>query len=94
MKKKIITVEEFFRLKLMFSGSQEDKELAWEIYDNAYEDKVILNQLMAKALMFEDRQQFIDGVKFEFIANSKNLYAFISAESIEEIYKDILNKLL
>jgi len=94
MKKKIITVEEFFRLKQMFSGGQEDKELAWEIFDNTYEDKIILSQLMAKALMFKNRQQFIDAVKFEFIADSKKLYAFIEAESFNHIYMDILKKLL
>ncbi len=87
-------MEEFFKLKEMFSGTEEDKVIAWEIYDNAYEDKVILNQLMAKALMFEDRTEFIDAVKFPFMADSKKIYAFIDTQSFNEIYKTILNKLL
>ena len=44
--------------------------------------------------MFKNRQQFIDAVKFEFIADSKKLYAFIEAESFNHIYMDILKKLL
>ena len=94
MKKKVITVEEFFRLKQMFSGSTEDKNIAWEIYENAYEDRVILNQLMGKALMFKDRTNFIDAVKFEFIADSKRIYTFIETNAMNKIYRDILDKLL
>tara|TARA_R100000742_G_C4254182_1_gene72239 strand:- start:606 stop:899 length:294 start_codon:yes stop_codon:yes gene_type:complete len=94
MKKRVITVEEFFRLKQMFSGSSEDKAIAWEIYDNAYEDKIILNQLMGKALMFNDRTNFIDAVKFEFIADSKKIYTFIETNTMNRIYRDILDKLL
>ena len=94
MKRKIITVEEFFRLKQMFNSVKEDQEIAWEIYDKQYEDKVILNQLMAKALVFKKRNEFIDTVKFEFIADSKKLYSFISINTFDQIYMDILNKLL
>tara|TARA_R110001592_G_scaffold45643_4_gene145863 strand:- start:1530 stop:1823 length:294 start_codon:yes stop_codon:yes gene_type:complete len=94
MKKKIITVEEFFRLKEMFSGSSEDKKLAWTVYDSAYEDKIILNQLMGKALLFKHRSDFIDAVSMEFIADSKKIYAFIEMNTMTLLYRDILNKLL
>jgi len=94
MKRNIITIEEFFRLKEMFSGIKEDQEIAWEIYENQYEDKVILNQLMAKALLFKKRKDFIDTVKFEFVADSKKLYSFIQLNTMDKIYMDILNKLL
>ena len=94
MKKKIISVEEFFRLKEMFDGSDEDHELAWEIYNNAYEDKVIIGQLIAKALMFKNRARFVDAVKFKFIANTKEIYAFIDTNTFNDIYTDILKKLI
>ena len=94
MKRNIITIEEFFRLKEMFSSVKDDQEIAWEIYDKQYEDKVILNQLMAKALMFKKRNEFIDTVKFEFVADSKKLYSFIKLNHMDQIYMDILNKLL
>tara|TARA_R110002051_G_scaffold321795_2_gene410418 strand:+ start:222 stop:515 length:294 start_codon:yes stop_codon:yes gene_type:complete len=94
MKKKIITIEEFFRLKQMFSGSIEDKELALEIYENAYEDSIILHQLMGKALMFKDRTEFIDAIKIEFIADSQRIYTFIKVSSMTRIYREILNKII
>ncbi len=78
----------------MFNASKEDKEIAWGIFDSQYEDKVIISQLMAKALMFKNRRDFIDTVKFEFIADSKKLYSFIDINTFDKIYMDILNKLL
>ncbi len=53
---KIISIEEFFRIKEMFSGSEEDKDLALELYNTQYQDKHILNELMLKALLFKDRK--------------------------------------
>ena len=94
MDRKIITVEEFFRLKEMFNASKEDQQIAWEIFDSQYEDKIIISHLMAKALMFKSRRNFIDTVKFEFIADSKKLYSFIDINTFDKIYMDILNKLL
>ena len=35
---KVITLEEFFKLKEMFQGLPDDQELAWEIYKNNYKD--------------------------------------------------------
>tara|TARA_R100000935_G_C2681217_1_gene102810 strand:- start:136 stop:435 length:300 start_codon:yes stop_codon:yes gene_type:complete len=93
--KKIITIEEFFRLKQMFSGSIEDKELAFHLWDNQYTDRNILDPLMAKGLMFTDRKNFESIVKVDFISKSgKTLYTFLSEQQANDIYKQILDKLM
>jgi hypothetical protein len=94
-KKKIISIDEFFRMKEMFSGSLEDKELAFEIYKNQYKDRKILDLLMLKALMFNDRKAFAATIKVDFtVGNGKKLYTFLSLEQANEIYKQILDKLM
>jgi hypothetical protein len=60
---KVITVEEFFRLKQMFQGLPDDQELAWEIYKNNYKDDAV-DLLMHKALVFKHRKKFADAVQF------------------------------
>lgn len=93
--KKIITIEEFFRLKQMFSGSIEDKELAYHLWENQYTDRNILDPLMAKGLMFTDRKSFASVVKMNFTSKSgKTLYTFLSEQQANDIYKQILDKLM
>jgi len=96
-KKKIITLDEFFRYKQMFEGLPEDKALASQLYNNAdYADKEIVDRLMAKALMFDDRVKFCIAVKHQFTIGcfkTTRIYAFIQKETIDEIYIDILRKL-
>lgn len=97
MKKKIITLDEFFKYKEMFSGLQEDKELALHMYNNTnYEEKEVVNRLMAKALMFKDRVDFCIAVKFSFVINSldtNKIYTFIEKSKVDNIYMDILRKI-
>jgi hypothetical protein len=97
MKKKIITLDEFFKYKEMFSGLQEDKELALHMYNNTnYEEKEVVNRLMAKALMFKDRVDFCIAVKFSFKINSldtNKIYTFIEKSKVDNIYMDILRKI-
>ena len=93
--KKIITIEEFFRLKQMFSGSSEDKHLALQIWDNQYRDRNILDPLMSKGLMFTDRKNFAKAVKLDFTTKTgKVLYTFLSEQQADDIYKQILDKLM
>jgi len=96
-KKKIISLDEFFRYKEMFEGLPEDKALACELYNNAgYADKAIVDRLMAKALMFDDRVKFCIGIKYEFTIGSfktTRIYTFIKKEKVNKIYMDILRKL-
>ena len=93
--KKIITIEEFFRLKQMFAGSTEDKAMAFEIWDNQYKDRNIIDPLMFKGLMFTDRKSFAKAVKVDFTTKTgKILYTFLSEQQADEIYKQILDKLM
>jgi|TARA_B100000902_G_C27279305_1_gene900740 hypothetical protein len=92
---KIISIEEFFRIKEMFSGSEEDKDLALELYNTQYQDKHILNELMLKALLFKDRKYFAEAVQMNLVSKTgKTLYTFLSLEQANDIYKQILDKLM
>jgi len=94
---KIITLEEFFKYKQMFQGLPEDQSLACEIYNNAnYENKEVLDKLMAKALMFEDRVNFCTAVKYTLNVgelSTKKIYAFLEKKKVNKIYMDIINKI-
>ena len=93
--KKIITLDEFFRLKQMLSGSKEDQEMAFEIYSTQYEDRHILDPLMHKALLFKNRKDFKATVKVDlFTQTGQTLYVFLANERAEEIYVQILDKLM
>jgi hypothetical protein len=93
-KKKIITIDEFFRLKEMLQGLPEDKDIAFQIYSSQYEDREMLDQLMSKALLFEDRKNFVDAIRFKFkIRTADTLYTFIDVEEMNLVYKHILNKI-
>ena len=93
--KKIITIEEFFRLKEMLSGSKEDQELAFEIYSKQYKDRNILDPLMHKTLLFKDRRDFASTVKVDLVTQTgHSLYVFLAKEKAEQIYKQILDKLM
>ena len=96
-KQKILTFDEFFKYKEMFSALPEDKALAAEIFKNAnYKDKDIVNTLMAKSLMFKERLDFCEAIKFKFdskVNSYQEIYAFIKKEKADEIYIQILNKI-
>jgi len=92
---KVITVEEFFRLKEMFQGLPDDQELAWEIYKNNYKDDAV-DLLMHKALVFKHRKKFADAVQFidQPKVNKQALYIYIDFYKAESIYKKILDKIM
>ena len=89
---KIITAEEFFRLKEMFMGVDEDQAIAVEIYKNSgFANKEIVDLLMAKALVFEPRKKFCDAIKFTFnLPSNKEIYAYMEEQEAEEVYYKIL----
>lgn len=91
-KSKIITAEEFFRLKEMFMGVDEDQAIAVEIYKNSgFANKEIVDLLMAKALVFEPRKKFCDAIKFTFnLPSNKEIYAYMEEHEAEEVYYKIL----
>tara|TARA_R100000541_G_scaffold370_8_gene3158 strand:- start:8248 stop:8577 length:330 start_codon:yes stop_codon:yes gene_type:complete len=97
MNKKIITLDEFFRFKEMFRGSDEDIEVALAIWNSQYKDKKLLDILMCKALVFNDRVKFSIAVKHKFTIRknspsmqTQSLYAFIEAKKLHQVYADII----
>lgn len=94
---RIITLDEFFKYKEMFSGLPEDQALACELYNNAnYADKKLLDQLMAKALVFDKRYNFCIAVKHKFKLGSfktSRIYAYIDKNKLDGVYTEILRKL-
>ena len=79
----------------MFNGLPEDQDIACEIYRSQYQNREIIDQLMAKALVFENRKKFIDAVVFKFkVGTSIFLYNFIDIEEIDSVYTEILNKIM
>ena len=97
--RKIITIDEFFSLTEMFSGSKEDAALALEIYKNQYTDQDILDILMCKALMFKDRVNYSIAVKYTFKLGfddmkTVNIYSYIDSNKLDNIYNQILNKII
>lgn len=94
-KSKIITAQEFFRLREMFNGLDEDVAMAVEIYKNAgYDKKEIVDILMAKALVFKPRRRFCDAIKFSFdLPTHKKIYAFMKESEADEIYFNILKQI-
>ena len=97
--RKIITIDEFFSLKEMFSGSKEDAALALEIYKNQYTDQDVLDKLMCKALLFKDRVNYSIAVKYTFRIGfydmkTGNIFAYIDSNKLDNIYNQILNKII
>ena len=79
----------------MFDGLPEDQSIACEIYRSQFQDIEIIDQLMAKALMFKSRKKFIDAVVFKFkVGTAISLYNFIDVEEIDAVYKEILDKIM
>tara|TARA_R110001592_G_scaffold85153_5_gene251498 strand:- start:1160 stop:1492 length:333 start_codon:yes stop_codon:yes gene_type:complete len=95
--RRTITLDEFFRFKEMFQGSTEDIEVALSIWNSQYEDKTLIDTLMCKALLFNDRVNFAAAVKHKFSIRGRGsamgtqyLYAFIEARKLNQVYADIL----
>ena len=108
MKKTIITLDEFFRLKQMISASDEDLEVALAIWNNKFKDKKIIDKLMCKALMFDKRVKFSIAVEYVRMENDNgcftkdkymndmkttNIYTYLDGRKANKIYIDILNKI-
>jgi len=94
MTKKIIRIEEFFRLKEMLSGSKEDQQVAWHIYKNNYPEDMMMDTLMHKALVFKNRRNFGDAISFHYHTDTIKIYAYIDSERMDQIYNEILDKIM
>jgi hypothetical protein len=94
----LITVKEFFSLREMFMGLDEDFELALENYKNLdFDDRGILNLLFTKSLLFDKRLRFIKAIGKSYISEellSKNINSAVKEVGDYVIYKKILLKIL
>lgn len=93
-----ITVKEFFSLREMFMGLDEDFQLALENYKNLdFDDKDILNVLFTKSMLFEKRTRFLSAIGKSYKSEElvgKNINSMIKDAGDYVVYKKILLKVL
>jgi hypothetical protein len=93
-----ITVEEFFSLREMFMGLEEDFQLALENYKNLdFDDKDILDLLFTKSLLFDKRARFLTAIGKTHIKKllvNKDINTTIKDAGDYVVYKKILLKIL
>ena len=96
-KSKVIEVDEFFTLLQMLTSIDEDKEMAHAILNaNDYQDRDVIDKLLAKAMVFEDRFKYCAAVKMSIQFGSfktSRLYAYLDKHKCRDIYLDILRKI-
>jgi len=94
----LITVKEFFSLREMFMGLDEDFQLALENYKNLnFDDKEILDLLFTKSLLFDKRTRFIKAIGKTYTSEElvgKNINSVVKNAGDYVVYKKILLKLL
>jgi len=97
MGKNIITEKEFFKLVEMFNGLPDDQAMACQVYNNSnYQEKELLDLLMCKALVFDNRKYFIDAVKMDIRIEtlySNNIVAYMAFDKANDIYHKILKEI-
>ena len=93
-----ITVKEFFSLREMLMGLDEDFELALENYKNLdFDDKDILDLLFTKSLLFEKRTRFLIAIVKRYKPEEligKNINSLVKDAGDYVVYKKILLKIL
>ena len=93
-----ITVKEFFSLREMFMGLDEDFELALENYKNLnFDDKDVLDLLFTKSMLFKKRTRFLEAIDKLYTSKElegKNINSLIKEVGDYVVYKKILLKIL
>jgi hypothetical protein len=93
-----ITVKEFFSLREMFMGLDEDFQLALENYKNLdFDDKEILDLLFTKSMLFDKRTRFLTAISKIYMPGAlvgKSINSAIKNAGDYVVYKKILLKLL
>ena len=95
----LITIKEFFSLREMFMGLDEDFELALENYKNLdFDDKDILDLLFTKSLLFDKRARFLTAIGKAYHGSKlligKNINYTVKNAGDYAIYKEISRKIL
>jgi hypothetical protein len=93
-----ITVKEFFSLREMFMGLDEDFELALENYKNLdFDDKPVLDLLFTKSLLFDKRTRFLKAIGKTYTSEllvGKKINSVIKDVADYVVYQKILLKIL
>ena len=93
-----ITVKEFFSLREMFMGLDEDFQLALENYKNLdFDDKEVLDLLFTKSMLFEKRLHFMNAIGKTYTPEElvgKNINSVVKEFGDYVVYKKILLKIL
>jgi hypothetical protein len=97
-----ITFDEFFALKSLLNGSEEDYQIGISNLENlAYNDKKIVDILFIKSLHLKKREKFLkcggleDSINYR--TNSllgKVIYTRILKEANKKVYKQILKEIM
>jgi hypothetical protein len=94
----LITIKEFFSLREMFMGLDEDFQLALENYKNLnFDDKDILDLLFTKSMLFDKRTRFLKAIGKTYTSDQlvgKNINHAVKIAGDFVIYKKILLKIL
>ena len=91
-----ITVNEFFTLKTLLNGSDEDYQIAISNLNNLeFNDKKIIDHLFVKSLSLKTRRRFLNGSQIGIEHSDSNLigvnlFNYIKKNSNKTIYIDIL----
>ena len=97
-----ITFDEFFALKSLLNGSEEDYQMGISNLDNlVYNDKPIIDILFIKSLHLKKREQFLKCGNLEDSINyrtnsllGKAIYQRILKEADKKVYKQILKEIM
>jgi len=97
-----ITFDEFFTLRSLLNGSEEDYQIAISNLDNlVYNDKKIVDILFIKSLYAEKRQSFLKCGALEneimyrpILLMGKAIYSRILKEADKKVYKQILKEIM
>jgi|TARA_R110000787_G_scaffold38196_9_gene96485 hypothetical protein len=90
-----ITLKEFFLIRDLLNGSDEDYQIAISNLNNLeFNDKTIVDLLLTKSLFLEKRKKFLNGSQIDFKSNDLligiNLFNYIKKNSSKTTYVDIL----
>ncbi|MGK0256315.1 MAG: hypothetical protein ACI81I_000932 [Arcobacteraceae bacterium] len=95
-----ITFNQFFALKDLLNGSDEDYAIAISNLNNLeFNDKKLVDRLLVKSLSLDKRKRFLIGSSLGINKNSKvligiNLFNYIKKNSSKTIYVDILYEIM
>ena len=95
-----ITFNQFFALKDLLNGSDEDYAIAISNLNNLeFNDKKLVDRLLVKSLSIDKRKRFLIGSSLGINKNSKvligiNLFNYIKKNSSKTIYVDILYEIM